>query len=326
MFVNFGSGPVAPRVRRRAFVCVVALFTFALAIQVGPVLFADEAPKAEPKKVDDIATLKAQLNEALKKGDDAEVERLFDALERAQRGLPSLPDAKPVPKPEIKPAPAPMPEVKPVPAREPDRIEAPKPLDLGQRFQDEMRKSEELLRKFENRNLPENNDDRTRRAMLDNMRNLEMLMKLMQQNQGNVLPVDPAELFQGIPGLAPFPGFPNDPFGRNNDQPRLGVGIEKITPILIEQLNLPQDAGLVVNAIQPNSPAEKAGLKTNDILLQFGGKDVPADTTKFQEMVRNTKAGEKIEAVIMRKGQKETIKGIELQEVERNGRRAIGGR
>jgi|GEM_PF-1487138 len=317
MFVILG-GPVSPGVRRKGFAVVVCLFMLALAIPFGPVLFADEAPKAEPKKVDDVAALKAQLNEALRKGDDAEVERLFDALERAQRGLPNQPEVKPAPKPEVKP----------VPTREPDKVEAPKPLDLGEQFQKQLREFDEMMKRIENdddRKQLENNRDGARRAMEQNMQNIEMLRRLMQQNQRNALPVNPADLFRGFPGFPQLDGFPNDPFGRDGDQPRLGVGIEKIAPVLIEQLNLPQNAGLVVTAIQPNSPAEKAGLKTNDIILQLGGKDVPADPTQFQEMVRNWKAGEKIEAVVMRKGKKETIKGIEFPEAAPNGRRGING-
>src|SRR5262249_52863568 len=61
----------------------------------------------------------------------------------------------------------------------------------------------------------------------------------------------------------------------------------------------------------------KAGLKAHDILLEFNGKPVPNDTSKLREMVEEVKAGAPVDAVVLRKGKKETIKGITLAEAKR---------
>jgi serine protease Do len=55
----------------------------------------------------------------------------------------------------------------------------------------------------------------------------------------------------------------------------LGVGIQALTPDLAKELGLPSESsGVVVNDIAPNSPAEKAGLKSGDVILEVNGKKV----------------------------------------------------
>ncbi len=119
------------------------------------------------------------------------------------------------------------------------------------------------------------------------------------------------------PGGNPFGGLPGQ---RAQAPPRLGVRVEKVPAVLVEQLDLPKDGGLVVVEVLPGTPAEKAGLKANDIILKLGDADVPTDPAAFTALVGKLKGGEKLDAVIVRKGKKETIKGIELADDKRPGR------
>lgn len=115
-------------------------------------------------------------------------------------------------------------------------------------------------------------------------------------------------------------GLPNGlfvPGGRKAAQPRLGVALEKVPAVLAEQLDLPKDSGLVIADVTAGSAAEKAGLKKNDVLIKLGDKDVPTDPAAFTTLVGNLKAGEKVDAVVVRKGKKETVKGIELPEARK---------
>lgn len=111
---------------------------------------------------------------------------------------------------------------------------------------------------------------------------------------------------------------------RNAAQPRLGVKIEKVPAVLAEQLDLPKDSGIVIADVTAGGAAEKAGLKKNDVLLTLAGKDVPTDPEAFTALVGKLNAGEKLEAVVLRKGKKETVKGIELPDVRRPGRGDFG--
>lgn len=115
-----------------------------------------------------------------------------------------------------------------------------------------------------------------------------------------------------------FPNFPGLPFGNPPVQRpgRLGVMVETPSPTLVEQLDLPEGQGLVLGEVLPDSAAAKAGLKPNDILLEFNGKPVPNNPEEFRSMVQEIKADTPVDAVILRKGKRETIKGIKLPEVK----------
>jgi serine protease Do len=54
----------------------------------------------------------------------------------------------------------------------------------------------------------------------------------------------------------------------------LGVGIQAVTPDLAEQFNLKTPAGALVTDVMPGSPAEKAGIKPQDVIVGFGGQPV----------------------------------------------------
>lgn len=97
---------------------------------------------------------------------------------------------------------------------------------------------------------------------------------------------------------------------------RLGIHLEPLSAVLADQLNLPSDQGIVIHNVMPDTPAAKAGLKDHDILLEFAGKPVPRDVGEFTKMIRVAKAGESFDAVVLRKGQKQTIKGIVLPEAK----------
>lgn len=98
--------------------------------------------------------------------------------------------------------------------------------------------------------------------------------------------------------------------------PRLGVKVEKPSDALIDQLGLPRDQSLVLAEVLPDSAAAKAGLKANDVLLELNGKPVPADVARFHKDLAAIKANTKVDAVVLRKGKKETIKGLTLPEAK----------
>lgn len=98
---------------------------------------------------------------------------------------------------------------------------------------------------------------------------------------------------------------------------RLGARLEKPSATLAEQLDLPRDRGLVIHDVTADSAAAKAGLKANDILMEFNGKPVPSDTRAFAKMIEDTKADTPVNVVVLRKGKKETIKGLSLPEAKR---------
>ncbi len=116
-------------------------------------------------------------------------------------------------------------------------------------------------------------------------------------------------------------------FGRQGParEGRLGARVEKPSETLVEQLDLPQGQGLVVDEVRPDSAASKAGLKAHDILLEVNGKAVSNDPHDFVKQVDAIKANTPVEVVLLRKGKKETLKGLTLPEAKVEKPAARGG-
>jgi hypothetical protein len=112
--------------------------------------------------------------------------------------------------------------------------------------------------------------------------------------------------------LSPLDGFVQ--WAQQRNEGRLGVQVQKPSPALADQLNLPRGQGLVIENVLPNTVAAKAGLKKHDILLVFNGKAVPNEVAEFVRMLNEVKANTPVDAVVLRKGKKETLNGLSLPE------------
>jgi serine protease Do len=60
---------------------------------------------------------------------------------------------------------------------------------------------------------------------------------------------------------------------------KLGVTIQGITPDLAASMNLPSTKGVLVNSVEPGSPAEKAGVKSGDVIVAINGAHVDDSNT-----------------------------------------------
>jgi len=86
----------------------------------------------------------------------------------------------------------------------------------------------------------------------------------------------------------------------------LGVGIQEIDSNRAKELKLSEEAGVEVTRIAPDSPAEKAGIKTGDVVTQYNGQRVEG-MEQFSRMVRETPAGRDVKIGIIRNGAPQTI-------------------
>ena len=111
-------------------------------------------------------------------------------------------------------------------------------------------------------------------------------------------------------GLPPGGMMPPGMGGRPN--PRLGARVETPGATLAEQMDLPKGQGLVVRDVPADSAAAKAGLKPHDILLELNGKPVPDRVEGLNKLMADIKPDATVEAVVLRKGKKETIKELKL--------------
>jgi len=65
-------------------------------------------------------------------------------------------------------------------------------------------------------------------------------------------------------------------------------------------------AGVVVEEVQPDSPAEKAGLKEKDLIVEFDGEQVRS-ARQFSRLVEETPPGRTVKATITRDGQRRDV-------------------
>src|SRR5580658_5839491 len=86
----------------------------------------------------------------------------------------------------------------------------------------------------------------------------------------------------------------------------LGVGVIELTDDRVKALKLKDDQGLEVKRVDENSPAAKAGLKENDVILEVNGKSVEGNA-QFRNLIGETPPGTKISLTIWRNGAKLTV-------------------
>jgi len=95
----------------------------------------------------------------------------------------------------------------------------------------------------------------------------------------------------------------------------LGVSIQEVTPELAKSFDLKERKGALVAQVFPGSPAEKAGLKQGDIILEFDGKEV-ADSKELPRIVASTPSGKTVTVKLSRNGKMvdEHVKVGEMEE------------
>ena len=81
----------------------------------------------------------------------------------------------------------------------------------------------------------------------------------------------------------------------------LGVMIQDVSPSLAKQFDLKDTKGALVADVTPHSPAEKAGLKEGDVIIEFNGKPV-TDSRHLKLEVARVKPGESVPVKILRDG------------------------
>ena len=86
----------------------------------------------------------------------------------------------------------------------------------------------------------------------------------------------------------------------------LGVGIQDLTPELAEYYGLKGEKGVLVTQVFEGDPADKAGVKVNDIILKVDGKQV-ASGRELSSMIANTPVGHKTKIDLVRDGKEKTL-------------------
>jgi membrane-associated protease RseP (regulator of RpoE activity) len=131
--------------------------------------------------------------------------------------------------------------------------------------------------------------------------------------------LDPEKLFRNLPKI---PGFEDEapapqakparpPAPPEGPLPNvfLGIQVEEASDDLRAQFELEAGAGVCVVQIVPGSPAEKAGLKKNDLLIKMDGKALRGKAG-LADALRAAKPGQETSFTVLRKAKELQVKVV----------------
>ena len=94
----------------------------------------------------------------------------------------------------------------------------------------------------------------------------------------------------------------------------LGVRIQIVTKEIAEAEGLDKPVGALVVSVADNSPSDKAGIKSDDIILEFDGKKIN-EMKELPKIVAETEVGKTVNVKVWR-NKREVIKKIKLGRLE----------
>jgi serine protease Do len=87
---------------------------------------------------------------------------------------------------------------------------------------------------------------------------------------------------------------------------RLGVAVSDADGEDAKRAKLPGVGGVVIDEVHEGSPAEKAGLKTGDVVVEFDGERVRS-SRQFARLVQETPPDREVQTIVVRDGQRMTL-------------------
>lgn len=88
----------------------------------------------------------------------------------------------------------------------------------------------------------------------------------------------------------------------------LGVSIRAVPETIAKRLNLKSAHGVIVDTVVSGGPAEKAGLKTGDVILEFNNKETAGSAVQLCKNIASLSPGREVDMEILRDGARGTLK------------------
>lgn len=87
---------------------------------------------------------------------------------------------------------------------------------------------------------------------------------------------------------------------------RIGIAIQDITPDIAAAMRLPVQTGAIIGKVEEGSPADRAGLKPGDAIIEMDGKPL-LNSNHLRNSVGLRERGTQVKFTILRKGQRKEI-------------------
>lgn len=114
-------------------------------------------------------------------------------------------------------------------------------------------------------------------------------------------------------------------------RPWSGLEVTSITQKMAQELDLKKPAGVLVKRVYDETPAQKAGLKAQDVILKVNGRDIPNESS-FRFRIVTASISNPTRFTVLRKGQIQDIDVVleapdlsAQQEIELSGRHPLIG-
>ena len=105
---------------------------------------------------------------------------------------------------------------------------------------------------------------------------------------------------------------------------RLGVTVQQVTSDIAEGLKLDSVAGALVNSVDANGPADRAGLQPGDVITAINGKAV-VDSNELRNRIAHLGPDAKVELTITRDGKSRSV-GATLEQLRPAPQAPVRGR
>lgn len=106
-------------------------------------------------------------------------------------------------------------------------------------------------------------------------------------------------------------------------RPWVGIGLQDLTPDLIKSFNLKDKEGALISQVYEGSPAEKAGLKVGDVIIEIDGKKIKSSQDVVREVLKK-QVGQKAQFVLMRDGNRVEVPIVTAQMPAEFGEKRTG--
>jgi len=98
---------------------------------------------------------------------------------------------------------------------------------------------------------------------------------------------------------------------------RIGLAIQPMTKELARSFGVDSDSGAVIVALEDGGPAQKAGAKIGDVVVEWNGEPID-DPNEFPRLVAASKPGSRAHMALWRDGKRRTLE-LRVGEVEPEG-------